>query len=134
MVVSQADEAAVRFSVERSATVPDRVVLRGADGLSSRLILLAGYDGPGLPEVLTDVAVEPDGTGDSGWRLRSAQGVFRFRATTVEQIDGRPQLWRELHRPFALSARERTTALLLLKLLRLPGATWLLRGWHGLRG
>lgn len=125
---------AASLVVEQSAGLPQRLLLRGRTEVGSRLVLIEGYAGPELPESLTDAVIEQDDTGNPGWRLRSAEGEFRFQATAVEQIEGRPELWRDLHRPFALSTRQRTTALLLLKLLRLPGATWLLRGWHGLRG
>ena len=46
----------------------------------------------------------------------------------------RPDLYAELHRPFALRRGERLAARLLLALLRLPGGARLLRAWHARRG
>jgi hypothetical protein len=46
------------------------------------------------------------------------------------QIVERPDLFDELHRPFALGRGERLVARLLLALLRLPGGAGLLRRWH----
>lgn len=133
-VLNEEHAAGVKFSVERSATMPARVVLRGQATRGSRLILIAGYDGPELPERLTDVVVEPADSGEQAWCLRCAEGEFRFRASAVERLEGRPDLWEPLHRPFALRPGERRMALLLLALLRLPGGAWLLRRWHGSRG
>ena len=50
------------------------------------------------------------------------------------QIVARPDLYAELHRPFALGRGERLAARLLLALLRLPGGAGLLRRWHANRG
>ena len=49
------------------------------------------------------------------------------------QIAARPDLYAELHRPFALSRGERLAARILLALLRLPGGAGLLRRWHARR-
>ena len=46
------------------------------------------------------------------------------------QVVERPDLYTELHRPFALSRGERWAARLLLAMLRLPGGAGLLRRWH----
>jgi hypothetical protein len=46
------------------------------------------------------------------------------------RIVERPDLFDELHRPFALGRGERLVARLLLALLRLPGGAGLLRRWH----
>lgn len=51
----------------------------------------------------------------------------------VDRIEMRPSLFRDLHRPFALGAGERTAARVLLALLRLPGGAKLLRAWHSKR-
>ena len=83
--------ASVKFSVERGATMPARVVLRGQATRGSRLILIAGYDGPELPERLTDVVVEPADSGEQAWCLRCGEGEFRFRASAVERLEGRPE-------------------------------------------
>lgn len=48
-------------------------------------------------------------------------------------IAERPDLFDELHRPFALGRGERLAARLLLVLLRLPGGAGLLRRWHARR-
>lgn len=122
------------MDVHRSAELPARVVLRGQTARGSRLILIANYEGPELPPTLTDPVVERTEGSEHGWCLRAAEGRFEFRATAVEQLEGRPDLWEPLHRPFALRPGERRMALLLLTLLRLPGGAWLLRRWHGGRG
>lgn len=45
----------------------------------------------------------------------------------------RPDLYQELHRPFALRTGDRLAARVLLALLRLPGGARLLRAWHARR-
>ena len=122
------------FSVDRDPGLPGRLVLRGPATPGTRLVLIAGYDGPELPPKLTDPDLEAPQGAENRWCLRSAEGRFHFRAAAVEQLDGRPDLWEPLHRPFALRPGERRVALLLLGLLRLPGGAWLLRRWHALRG
>jgi hypothetical protein len=49
------------------------------------------------------------------------------------QIVERPDLYVELHRPFALRTRDRLAARFLLALLRLPIGARLLRRWHSKR-
>ena len=49
------------------------------------------------------------------------------------QIVARPDLYAELHRPFALGRAERIAARVLLAMLRLPGGASLLRRWHARR-
>ena len=44
-----------------------------------------------------------------------------------------PELYAELHRPFALGRGERLAARVLLALLRLPGGAAFLRRWHANR-
>jgi hypothetical protein len=51
-------------------------------------------------------------------------------ASAELRIEERPDLFDELHRPFALGRSERLVARLLLALLRLPGGAGLLRRWH----
>jgi len=46
------------------------------------------------------------------------------------RIEERPDLYADLHRPFALGRGERLVARLLLALLRWPGGAVLLRRWH----
>ena len=48
-------------------------------------------------------------------------------------IVARPDLYLQLHRPFALGRGERLAARVLLALLRLPGGARLLRRWHASR-
>lgn len=48
-------------------------------------------------------------------------------------IVARPDLYAELHRPFALGRGERLAARVLFALLRLPGGARLLRRWHASR-
>ena len=59
---------------------------------------------------------------------------MRHDARPDFQITSRPELYAELHRPFALGRGERLAARVLLALLRLPGGAGLLRRWHANRG
>ena len=59
---------------------------------------------------------------------------MRDNARPDLQIIARPELYAELHRPFALGLGERLAARVLLALLRLPGGAGLLRRWHANRG
>ena len=49
------------------------------------------------------------------------------------QLVERPDLFQELHRPFALRTGDRLAAWMLLAMLRLPGGAQLLRAWHARR-
>ncbi len=68
--------------------------------------------------------------------VRAAVYHLRMRddASPDFQIVARPELYAELHRPFALGRGERLAARVLLALLRLPGGAALLRRWHASRG
>jgi hypothetical protein len=55
------------------------------------------------------------------------------RAEPDFQLVERPDLYTELHRPFALRTGERVAARLLLALLRMPGGARILRAWHARR-
>ena len=59
---------------------------------------------------------------------------MRQSASADFQIVERPDLYADLHRPFALGRGERLAVRVLLALLRLPGGAGLLRRWHARRG
>jgi hypothetical protein len=83
--------------------------------------------------MLTDPVIESLASGDAprpGWRLRSSEGQFEFRALAVDQLEERPALYEPLHLPFALRRSDRAAVRVLLWLLRMPGGARLLRIWH----
>lgn len=63
--------------------------------------------------------------------------VYHSRMPEIARPDfaivARPDLYAEMHRPFALGRGERLAARVLLALLRLPGGAGLLRRWHARR-
>jgi hypothetical protein len=67
--------------------------------------------------------------------LRAAVYHLRMPDNTSADfsIVARPDLYAELHRPFALGRGERLAARVLFALLRLPGGARLLRRWHANR-
>jgi len=110
-----------------------RVVLRAEDRDATSLFVVSRYEGPTLPGTLTDPVIEPLATGDAlrpGWRLRSGEGQFEFRALAVDRLEERPALYGPLHLPFALRRSDRAAVRVLLWLLRIPGGARLLRIWH----
>ncbi|MGQ0383608.1 MAG: hypothetical protein ACT4UP_02810 [Gammaproteobacteria bacterium] len=108
-----------------------RLVLESLVAGGRRRIVVSGYQGPALPATLRDPVF--DAAEGAGWRLTAAEGVFEFRARSVDRIDEQPQLYEPLHRPFALTAGDRAAVGILLWLLRLPGGARLLRRWHAER-
>ena len=129
-----ADTAAPRiFRIESRADFTGRLVLRAEDRDATHLFVVSRYEGPALPEVLTDPVIEPLAEGDApqpGWRLRSGEGQFEFRALTVDRLEERAALYEPLHLPFALRRSDRAAVRVLLWLLRIPGGARLLRIWH----
>ncbi len=91
-----------------------RVIYRKETQDGSELLVMIGYRGSALPEVIGDSSIEYD-------------------ARTVDRIEMRPALFERLHRPFALTGHDRFAARCLLALLRLPGGARLLRSWHARR-
>jgi hypothetical protein len=127
---------AAAFQVIERAGPGGRLVMRQASSGDARLIVIAGYRGPRLPDALTGptvAAVPGTAAPPSKWRLTAAEGTFEFEATAVDLVGQRPSLYAPLHRPFALSATDRWAVRLLLWTLRLPGGARLLRRWHGNR-
>lgn len=112
----------------------NRLILRGQNATSGELWVVAGYDGPVLPAVLTRAELSARNHGGRAWRLTSGEGVFEFEAAAIERIVERPDLLVPLHRKFALTRKDRAAVSILLWLLRLPGGTRLIRLWHGKRG
>jgi hypothetical protein len=119
------------YRLIESAGPGRRVQFRRNSGDGADLVVVAGYRGAEPPETLTEARVEALGT--DSWRLSSREGSVEFTARAVDAIEVRPGLFRELHRPFALSAPDRLAARVLLALLRLPGGARLLRRWHANR-
>jgi hypothetical protein len=124
-------DAAPAFHLVERAGPGGRVQLRRSFGSRTEIIAVSGYRGPEIRADLTDASAEP--TGPGSWRLRAREGALEFAARAVDAIETRPGLFDDLHRPFALGARERLAARALLALLRLPGGAGWLRRWHAKR-
>jgi hypothetical protein len=113
-----------------------RLVLRADAEDRGYYLVIARYEGPDLPALLTNPVIEAvDGTGQSqpAWRLTSVEGRFEFRAQAVDRLEERPALYEPLHQPFVLRGVDRAAVRVLLWLLRLPGGARLLRSWHARR-
>lgn len=108
-----------------------RMVMRAATVDGAELIVIAGYHGPALPDVLSN-PVLASGSGDR-WRLSAAEGEFDFRARGVDRIRLRPSLFEPMHRRYALSRADRIAVRVLLRMLRFPGGSRILRWWQLLR-
>src|SRR5262245_43048434 len=108
-----------------------RVQWRAVDGVASDAIVASGYQGAEPPPALTRPRLELRNATD--WRVAAEEGSYEFSARAVDVIALRPGLFAMLHRPFALTSRERLAARCLLALLRLPGGARLLRNWHAKR-
>ena len=74
-------------------------------------IMTGGGDCPGLNAV-----------------IRAA--VLSAHARGWEVLESRPGFYDESLAPFALRPRDRSVVGWLLRLLQLPGGSWLLRAWH----
>jgi len=124
--------AAGSFAVEAKALGAVGLVLLSA---SSERIVIAGYHGAVLPNVVTDPCLSPRNVAgvSSAWTLACAEGSFDFAARTVERLERRPHLFDTLLVSYALRPRERFAARWLLKLMRLPGGARLLHAWHARR-
>jgi hypothetical protein len=130
---SRMPKAASRtFQVVERSGPGQRTVLRRDGGGSQDLIVVSGFRGPDLPDAIAEPRLLPQGP--ASWRLTSEGGTVDFTARAVDAIEVRPELYAQLHRPFALGAGERLAARVLLALLRLPGGAGLLRRWHARRG
>lgn len=108
-----------------------RLVIRGATADGADLIVIAGYDGPVLPDALTGPAIAS--TGGDRWRITAAEGAFDFAARGLDRIALRPSLFEPMHARFALSRADRIAVRVLLRMLRFPGGTRILRWWQRLR-
>ena len=108
-----------------------RLVLRHRADEATRLIIISGYRGGALPERITQPELA-QGTGDD-WRLSCAEGVFTFSARGIDRIDLRPGLYEPMHVRFKLSGADRIAIRVLLRMLRFPGGTRVLRWWESLR-
>ena len=129
--MSGSSESRVYRFVSNGGSGPTRY--RSDAGDRRRLLDIARYQGPGLPEALTDPIVEvvgEPGQVPRSWRISCAEGRFEFGALAVEMIEECPALYESLHRPFRLSTADRLAMRVLLWLLRVPGGAWLLRRWH----
>ncbi len=109
----------------------DRLVIRGATPDGGELLVIAGYRGPTLPEILTKPNLSMPSAGK--WRLSAVEGAFDFEASGVDRIALRPALLKPLHARFALSRTDRMAVRVLLRMLRFPGGTRILRWWQLLR-
>lgn len=124
--------AAGSFAIEVRATGAVGLVL--LSGASERIVI-AGYRGAVLPNVVTDPCVSPRNAADvaSAWTLACAEGSFNFEARAVERQEQRPRLFDALLASHALRARERFAVRWLLRLMRWPGGARLLHAWHARR-
>ena len=98
----------------------------------SKFVVISGFRGSPLPDTISDPRVESR-DGLESWRMTASQGTFDFEARAVDEIEARPSLFETLHKPFALTVRDRFAVRCLLALLRLPGGARLLRRWHARR-
>lgn len=108
-----------------------RLVLRGATAEGAELLVIAGYHGPELPDVLTRPTLAAAGA--DRWRLTASEGAFDFSARAVDRIALLPALFGPMHARFALSRGDRIAVRVLLRMLRFPGGTRILRWWQLLR-
>ena len=106
-------------------------MIRGATPDGAELLVIAGYRGPTLPDLLTKPTLAA--TGADRWRLSAMEGAFDFGARGVDRIALRPGLYQPMHARFALSRADRVAVRILLRMLRFPGGTRILRWWHLLR-
>jgi hypothetical protein len=122
------------FRVVDRAGGGNRLWLRSDGGDRITHIAASGYQGPSLPEAMTNPVLRRlEGAGQRSCRLETDQGHFEFESAAIERIEARPALYVGLHRPFALSTTDRVAVRLLFALLRLPGGAGLLRRWHASR-
>lgn len=122
------------FRVVDRAGGSNRLWLRSEGGDRITHLAASGYQGPSLPETMTNpVFRRQEGAGLRSCRLDTDQGHFEFESAAIERIEARPALYAGLHRSFALSTTDRVAVRLLLALLRLPGGAGLLRRWHASR-
>jgi len=132
--MSESGESQV-YRIE-SGRPADPLRYRNAAGYRRRLLVIARYQGPELPEALTNPVVDAVGERDQAsrsWRIRCTEGRFEFRALAVEQLEEIPALYEPLHQAFRLSTSDRLAVRALLWLLRIPGGAALLRRWHAHR-
>ena len=91
-------------------------------------------DVPALCSTLVlDTPVSGEGEGVRRWRLEVAGASHHVEARALRIHEARPLLFSSSLQRFALSAHERRVGLVLVRLLRLPGAARLLRWWHARR-
>lgn len=121
-------DAADSFMVVDRAGPAGRVVVRDGAGGDGGLWVIGGFRGAQLPARLGRAQL--DALVGGRYRIAADQGVFDFDASAVDRVVERPSLFETLHRPFALTRKERLAARTLLTLLRLPGGAKLLRLWH----
>ena len=121
--------------VERRGPAGRRLLRRPLDDRVVYLVI-AGYAGPELPEVLTNATVRADDhsvDSEGAWRITSNEGTFNFRSRALDRVEECPVLYEPMHRKFALAMTDRMALRVLLGLLRLPGGARLLRLWHSRR-
>jgi len=120
--------------VERIFEAEDCELASAAGGRVLRLraaerdCLLENWSGPLPPARLSHLVVYLRGTDDC--QLQSSEGHFSGRVSGYQLITQATVLLEPLSRPFQLRPFSRSVALALLKLLRLPGGSTLLRAWH----
>src|SRR3970040_949058 len=110
-------DAAGSFSVEARRDGAAGLVL--LSGRSARIII-TGFSGTSLPDVVTDLCLTQRGAGvgTSSWVLTCAGVSFASGARAGEHRESRPQLCDALLAPHALKPHERLAARCLLWLMR----------------
>jgi hypothetical protein len=117
------------FHLIERAGPGQKVTLRADAGGRSKYIVISGFRASPLPDTISNPRFESRDVLGS-WRMIASQGAFDFAARAVDEIEARPTLFDSLHKPFALTARDRLAVRCLLALLRVPGGARLLRRWH----
>ena len=124
--------ASHEFRLIERAGPGQKVTLREDAEDGSKYIVISGFRGSPLPDTISNARFESRDAPGS-WRMDASQGAFDFEARAVDEIESRPSLFESLHKPFALTARDRLAVRCLLALLRIPGGARLLRRWHARR-
>lgn len=110
---------------EAVAARQGRLHLRSAD---RRVDLYLDADAPtSTPVVLRPVPGAP------GWEVSDAHASFRVGPESVRRHESLPGFFAAPLARFAPSPRERRVVRWLMRLLRVPGVTRLIRAWHAAR-
>lgn len=120
------------YRVIRTDEPARTIVLAPEAGGAAPQFVIADAGEVALPAVIHAPRLAPiaDAGGRARVRLVCREGEFEVTARGFEVLESPPGFYDESLAPFTLRARDRTVVGWLLRLLRLPGGTWLLRAWH----